>query len=964
MNRFITSTKGVFGESKGKIVTAPKPAWLCCLLTASAFAQSPSDAEFFEERVRPVLATQCFACHTDSKLGGLRLDSREALLSGGKSGPAIVPGQPEASLLIRAINHENPNLKMPMGGRLDDSQIDDLTTWVRIGAPWPEAPEAVAQAPRKEEGFTITPEERSFWSFQPIQKPRIPKVKQSGWPRSPIDHFVLDGLEAKNLEPVRAADKRTLIRRAYFDLIGLPPAPEEVDAFVADSSPGAFSEVVDRLLASPRYGERWARHWLDVARYADGEGGERRRRNDPYANSWRYRDWVIAALNRDMPYDLFVKAQIAGDLLDPDDRERLVPGLGLFGLGPWGAGTQVSFHEDRAAERDDRVDVVSRGILGLTVACARCHDHKYDPISQKDYYALVSVFASTEYKEYLLSSQEDMERYKAHQEKVRAANSQIQRFLRDQEKTLREILAQQTSRYLMAAWPILSRKVADTEVEKIAFEHKLDQETLGRWLEYLREPQRNHPFLDDWDALIARDGGTEEEARKIAGEFQALVLTVLKEKNEIDEQNAVASKNYKPRDDAERAVLPGGNIVYDDFCEDCKLVFKPIERDKYIVWLDLFVANTGLSDFVKREKAVLQYNGDALLRFLGPEWKRHVELLREERKALEDASPPEYAYLMGITDKEKPNDVRLNVRGSVVNLGDEVPRGFPAILAGTGGEPSPFHSGSGRLELAEAIVNHPLAARVIVNRIWMHHFGRGIVSTPSNFGRLGERPSHPELLEYLAGRLRENGWSLKALHREIMLSATYQLSSDASEAAMAVDPDNILHWRMNWRRLDAELIRDSLLHVSGSLNGALGGPASEMSAENDRRAVYGRVSRSRPNELLTLFDFPDPRLTSEQRVVTNVPLQGLFFLNSELVRSQAEKFAKRLQNEAGGEDAPKIVRAYRLLYGREPLEFEIQAGLKFLQEARSESDSATAPDESWASYTQVLLGSNEFLYVN
>jgi mono/diheme cytochrome c family protein len=439
---------------------------VAALLAAPAFAQPVDPQEFFENRVRPLLVSQCFACHADSNLGELRLDSREEVFAGGKRGPAIVPGEPGESLLIRAVRHEDSAIKMPMGGRLSDEQIEDLAAWVKLGAPWPKN---AAKAAPPDDGFIITPEERSFWAFQPIEKPVPPKVNDAAWPRSAIDRFVLAKLEQNNLRPVKAADRRSLIRRASLDLTGLPPMSGEVDAFLADASPDAFAKVVDRLLASPHYGERWGRHWLDVARYADGDGdGERR--GDAYANTWRYPDWVIASLNRDLPYDQFVKAQIAGDLLDPDDRERLVPGLGLFGLGPWGAGTQVSFQEDRAAERDDRIDVVSRGFLGLTVACARCHDPKYDPISQQDYYALGGIFANTEYKEYLLSNEEDITRFIEHQAKVRKIEAQIRGFLRDQEKMLREILARRTEHYMMAAWAIQRAGAPESDVAKVAAE--------------------------------------------------------------------------------------------------------------------------------------------------------------------------------------------------------------------------------------------------------------------------------------------------------------------------------------------------------------------------------------------------------------------------------------------------------------------------------------------------------------
>ena len=399
---------------------------------ALGLAQSASEkTEFFEGRIRPVLASHCYSCHTDSKLGGLRVDSRVALLEGGKSGPAIVPGRPEESLLIKAVRQVDPRLKMPLGGpRLKDNEIADLRYWIQaMAAFWPSEVNKPAAPVTESAKFTIRPEQRKFWSFQPIQKPPPPNVTDIAWGKTAIDRFVLARLEEKRLKPVSPADKRTLIRRAYFDLIGLPPTPEQVDAFVADSSTDAFAKVVDRLLASPQYGERWARHWLDVARYADGTGRPDSRpvflgygmARDGYANTWRYRDWVIQALNDDMPYDQFVKAQIAADLMPAQDRSKLLPALGFFGIGPWFTGDDVVFVEARANERDDKIDALTKGFLGLTVTCARCHNHKYDPISQKDYYALAGVFANSGFWEYDLAPEKDVEAYQAQRTKVKAA---------------------------------------------------------------------------------------------------------------------------------------------------------------------------------------------------------------------------------------------------------------------------------------------------------------------------------------------------------------------------------------------------------------------------------------------------------------------------------------------------------------------------------------------------------------
>src|SRR6476469_7629763 len=423
-------------------MSSGRPAFLFIATGIPGFAQQANEKiEFFEARVRPVLAANCYACHTDSKLGGLRVDSRVALLQGGKSGPAIVPGRLEESLLVKAITHADPKLKMPMGGnKLKDNEIADLKYWIQtMAAFWPtddakqQAASTVVQAPK----FTIRPDQRSFWSFQPIRKSASPTVTDAGWAKTPIDRFVLAKLEKKGLKPVQVADKRVLIRRAYFDLIGLPPTPEQVDAFLSDNSPDAFAKVVDRLLASPQYGESWARHWLDVARYADGNGRPDNRpvflgygmARDGYANTWRYRDWVIQALNEDMPYNQFVKAQIAADLMPEKDRAKMMPALGFFGIGPWFTGDDVVFVEARANERDDKIDALTKGFLGLTVTCARCHNHKYDPISQKDYYALGGVFLSSGYSEYNLAPENQVATYKQAWQKNKEQQEAIKRFM-------------------------------------------------------------------------------------------------------------------------------------------------------------------------------------------------------------------------------------------------------------------------------------------------------------------------------------------------------------------------------------------------------------------------------------------------------------------------------------------------------------------------------------------------------
>jgi hypothetical protein len=669
---------------------------------------------------------------------------------------------------------------MPPKGKLDPREIAALTEWVKMGAPWPATP-AAKKADAATASAAPKADSRAHWAFQPVKNPPVPAVKDAAWPQGSIDHFVLAALEARGLKPVERADRRTLIRRATFDLTGLPPTPEEVDAFLADPSPDAFARLVDRLLASPRYGERWGRHWLDVARYGEDQAHTFQARLYPYG--YRYRDWVVQALNDDMPYDRFVMAQLAGDQLDgPDaDREGRLAALGFFALGPVYYGNAI------ADERDDRVDTLSRGFLALTVSCARCHDHKFDPIPTRDYYALAGVFASTKYKEYPVAPKEAVEAYDKSQALIKSKTAALQ---------------------------------AERRKEK------------------------------------------KDQAR--------------------------------------------------------------------------------------------------------------IKMLAAELEKLKKEAPPPYPVIHTLTDVATPTNLKVAIRGNPENLGEEAPRQFLSVLSD--GTPEPFQKGSGRLELARSIASkdNPLTARVMVNRVWEHHFGRGLVATPSNFGTLGEPPSHPELLDYLASRFVAGGWSLKALHREVMLSAVYQRSSRIDPANQAHDPDNVLLWRMNRRRLEVEAWRDAMLAVSGELDGTLGGPSHELTEPaNRRRTLYAKVSRHNLDALLRLFDFPDPNLTCDRRVVTSVPLQQLFVLNSDFMVRQARALAKRLTSDADEPDAARVRRAFPLLFGREATADEVRLGVEFLASAApprgSEVETAGGkggPLSAWEQYAQVLLGSNEFAFVD
>jgi hypothetical protein len=853
-------------------------------------AQEP--AEFFESRVRPVLSKNCYACHTNSKLGGLELDSREHLLKGGNSGPAIVPGQPDSSLLVQAVRHTHARLKMPPQGKLSDEEITSLAAWVKMGAVWPSSPVALKSA-----AYLITPEQRAFWSFQPVRKPAIPAVRDSRWARSDIDRFILAKVESAGLKPVRPADRRALIRRVTFDLTGLPPTPDEVDAFVVDRSPDAFTRVVDRLLASPHYGERQARYWLDLARYADGNLGASK--DTPYPNAYRYRDWVIRAFNQDMPYDLFVKAQLAADLLP--NNEELLPALGFHALG---------------GNADERVDVTTRGLLGLTVACAQCHDHKYDPIPTQDYYSLLGVFRSSENHEIPLAPDLVVAAYKELEKKIEDKKYEVDEFLRKSNVDLSEMLVRKTSRYMVAAF---TKELGD-----------LDPQIGERWTRYLAA-EKDYPYLKAWDSV-----DSPEKARKVADEFQTFVISVFDEKKAKDDRNYVAMGGAKGvRDERTRQYT---NL-------------ESLDILKYYLWRDL-ASEPYKKDFLDFKGGVYYFGDKQIGRLLSTEANEYYKGLKAELATLKKSLPEQYPFLHAVRDSGKPADVRVAIRGEGSNLGEVAPRRNLRILCN--GEPARFTKGSGRLELAESIASagNPLTARVIVNRIWKMHFGQGIVRTPSNFGQLGERPTHPELLDYLASRLVESGWSLKALHREIVLSAVYRLSVDNSEVNYAKDPDNRLLSHANLRqRLDAEELRDSLLAAAGKLDLTMYGPPSALNDGYYRRAIYGYVGRTKPDSGLALFDFPNPNNMSEQRTITVGPLQRLYFLNNDFVTKMATTLADRLD---GDTDDRKIGQAYRLLFGRVPAKSEIGLGLDFLRRS----------GRAWSQYTQALLSSSEFSSVN
>ena len=911
--------------------------------TATTTPPAPESADFFESRIRPILVENCYDCHTNEEKGGLRVDSRESLLKGGDSGPAIVAGKPEESRLIKAVRHAEGAPKMPKGrGQLKPDEIDALVAWIQADAPWPAASmkptepaptaatatPAAALAPAVAVMPKFTAEQRAFWSLQPIHATAPPAVHNAAWPKRDLDRFILAKLEHEGLQPVAPASKLALLRRATFDLTGLPPTPEDVDAFLKDTSPTAFATVVDRLLASPQYGEAWGRLWLDVARYGEDDYRSldpKGRGNNPYPNAYLYRDWVIKAFNDDMPYDQFVKAQLAADLFDDKAaRLRNLPALGFLGLGPWyyDNGAVEVTHAD---ERNDRVDAVSRGFLGLTIACARCHDHKYDPIPTRDYYSLAGVFLNTRYHEYPLAPKAVVDEYKALEKQIEKKQDLLGEYLGNESQQLAQTLVFQASKYMQAVWKVEGEPKTDRN--RVIEQSKLDYELFDRWSRFLKKPPTYYPYLKSWQEMMAR-GGTADEAKTLADEFQKVLVDIVLSRKDVKAENdiiyAKALPTTKPK---EPAKLPNEFKTNDDFCPGCGLELKTMPIDKTNLYQDVFQRDLETTAPGQPSKpALLSFSGWGLERQLGPERQALVQALRDDIDAMEKAQPEKYPYAHGVQDVEKPANLKVALRGSPYRFGDEVPRGFLSILSGD--EPILFTKGSGRLELSQVIVEQPIAMRVIVNRIWKGHFGTGLVDTPSNFGVNGERPTHPELLDYLAKFFIDHGLSIKALQREIMLSATYQESDADSKEDFDKDSGNRLYWRANQRRLTAEQIRDAVLSVSGALDTRMGGPSATLTPLSTRRTIYGRVSRYKLDDFLQLFDYPSPMQSAEKRFSTNVPLQRLFFMNSDFIQQHAEQLAEKVIAEPT--DEARIQKAYRLIFGRAATAAEVQAGKAFL----------------------------------
>jgi hypothetical protein len=906
-------------------VTAIRPIRYCLVvlvgiaLPAGAAEPDGKAVEFFETKIRPVLVEHCYRCHSEEaqkskKLkGSLLLDSRGGLLKGGDSGPALVPGKAAESLLIKALRHHQDVRPMPPKGKLPEAVIVDFESWVKAGAVDPRGSATSTQTAEID-----WEKARRFWAFQPPVKSQLPKLENTAWPLRDIDHFILAHLEKRQLKPVGPATRRDLLRRASFDLIGLPPTPEEMADFLKDDSPVAFAKVVDRLLSSPHHGERWARYWLDVSRYAED-------RALAFVNTrphaYRYRDWVVQALNNDMPYDRFLRLQLAGDLVkdpEPDPFVRL-GGLGFQGLG-------AEYHRGSVAaqviadELDDRVDTLTRGLLGLTVACARCHDHKYDPIPTRDYYSLAAAYNGSNLLEKPLVETQVFDRFKAWEKHTKEAEARLSQWLKEQAREGAKSAVAEAGKYLQAAWQvrILQKHKVATDLAAVAKSQTLHPLFLERAVKLLEQGKfdKQDPAVKTWVAAAQK---ADETARP--------------DQNKV----AVPDALFQATEALQREIglaLPQANA-------------KAPPNLLKTLWL-----NPNTLFFVDQKEAP---------QFLSAAARKEYAERKAEGERLRKEAPP--APPMGHVIAGGGTAMRVNIRGNVERLGEAAPPGFLRILSAATDADKPAGKFT-RLELAEAIASprNPLTARVLVNRVWHYHFGRGIVGTPGNFGSLGDRPTHPELLDTLAVRFMENGWSLRWLHREIMLSRAYQLSSASLPHNAEKDPENQYLWRHTPRRLDFEAWRDAWLAVSGQLDRTRGGASLDLNqAGNVRRTLYAKISRVQPNALLVLFDFPDANVTSDRRSVTTVPQQQLFVLNSDFTVETAKAFAKRLEKVAPREEE-RISAAFRLAYGREPSAEEKRVSQEFLREAGTPrpTDRLTA----WEQFAQALLAANEFFWVD
>ncbi|MBI1900033.1 MAG: PSD1 domain-containing protein [Planctomycetia bacterium] len=962
------------------------------LAAALANGQSPPEAEgleLFEKKIRPVLVEHCYKCHSAKATelqGNLRLDFRDGMRKGGDRGPAVVPKMPGASVILKALTHDE--LEMPPDRKLPAAVAADFERWIKLGAPDPrDQSDALSSQPPAYD-FAAT---RKHWSYQPIRKPPPPPVKDNSWPAGPIDAFVLARLEAAGLSPSPPAERKTLIRRAYFDLVGLPPTLAEIESFESDASPDAFARVVDRLLASPHYGERWGRHWLDVARYADTKDGVLMYGDDrvrPYA--YTYRDYVVRVINDDLPFDRFVEEQLAADLIEPKVEPWRLSALGYLTLGRM-------FDNNVHDVIDDRIDVVSRGLLGLTVACARCHNHKYDAIPTADYYSLYGVFASCEQplELPLVAAPESVAGGTEFEAQAAPKRADLQKMLDEQYALLSEQARVRVGDYLAH---VVTRPPDPLETAIYFLSLAPDDlrpPIVARWRRYLAQhATADDPVFGPWHDLLQideSDGAKFSEAATAILEKRksraagvapgqinplvrdALASATLASKADVaraygDLLKKVYEESKKPPDGATGTASPDSPPLPKEgpggSASDSPPLPKggpggvaSVDRSAREQLLSLVTSRDSPAYFPKSQTRRYMSRADTDA-FGG-------KVQEIDRMAVKSPAAPPRA--MVLVDAPELYDPRVFVRGNPVNLGDRVPRQFLQIVGGDARQP--FSQGSGRLDLARAITSpeNPLTARVLVNRVWMHHFGEPLVPTPSDFGTRSAPPSHPELLDYLAATFREEGWSLKKLHRRILLSTAWQQVSLDRPDARKIDPDNRLLWRMNRRRLDLEAMRDSLLAVSGRLDRTLFGRPVDIvgSPQTSRRTLYGLVDRQSLPAMYRAFDFAVPDTSVERRPMTTVPQQALFGMNSPLVIEQAKAIANRPEIAPISSDIGRINMLYRLVLARDPAADELDRARSFVAAIQTARDDAEKSQLSaWELLAQVLLLTNERMFVD
>ncbi len=954
------------------------------------------EVEFFENKVRPLLSEHCLQCHgTDDKKirGGLRLTSLEEMLEGGDSGPAIVPEHPEESLLISSVRYED--YEMPPKGKLKDSEIDILVQWIKMGAPDPRQSQQI-----KNSEVMSLEEGQQFWAFSALQDYLPPATADRKWPRSDIDRFLLARMESEGITPVKDADRESLLRRIYLAVIGLPPTVSQINAFVADERTveAILPGLVDELLASSHYGERWGRHWLDVARFAESSGGGR---SLMFPEAWRFRDYVIDAYNRDKPFDEFIVEQIAGDLLTHNSHqqktERLVA-TGLLALGPTNY-EQQDKELLRMEVIDEQIDTVGRAFLGMTLGCARCHDHKFDPIPMSDYYAIAGIFGST----------------------VSLVDGNVSSYVTQALATADEIEA--ASEYLRQV-KVLGNKLAKAKADLAKLSNS-EPTSLAVKKKTISTDALDGIVLDDTAAELI---GSWKEST-FTGKF--VNRNYLHDENSgKGEKQAVFSPkfetggNYEVRVSYSASGNRASNVVVTVDHQDGKSRFL-INQSKKPTINDLFhsvgtfrfeadnVASVTISNegtdghvivdavqFLKRVSDTAIADQDA-----GPrsealpkarlakvddstdDVKKSAKVVALEKRINDlDRSLKEIkknpvrpvAVAMSVKDSPTPKDGHLHIRGSVRNLGPVIPRGFLSVCSD---DPRPDFdpSESGRLQLAEWIASpsHPLTARVYVNRVWRHLFGKGLVPTIDNFGFVGTKPSHPELLDFLAADFVNSDWSTKKLIKKIILSHAFQLSVSFDPAAIKQDPENRLIWRANRRRVDAEVLRDSILFISGELDLTPGGRTIRKITQYDlgyqfdtvRRSVYVPAFRNSMLPIFEVFDFANPNLVTGDRNTSTLPTQALFLMNDPEVVRASTKLADKLLAISEIDDVERVGVAYLSALGRKPTPVEIQAVERYLQQEMTGVDGGTVLSEeelrrgAWARFCHALFASLDFRYI-